>query len=47
MLRNPVDADDATYKRFITNTPPHTLLINVNWRDNPWFPETLDFAQGF
>jgi len=39
---NPVDDDDATYARFILNTPPNTLLINVNWRDNPWFPKTLD-----
>ena len=39
---NPVDEDDATYKRFITNTPPNTLLINVNWNDNPWFPDTLN-----
>lgn len=39
---NPVDADDATYARFITKTPPGTLLVNVNWNDNPWFPETLN-----
>lgn len=39
---NPVDEDDATYSRFILNTPPDTLLINVNWCDNPWFPDTLN-----
>jgi phage terminase large subunit len=39
---NPMDAEDATYQRFVLNTPPNTLLIKVNWYDNPWFPETLD-----
>jgi Phage terminase large subunit len=37
-----MDAEDATYQRFVVNTPPDTLLINVNWRDNPWFSETLN-----
>lgn len=39
---NPVDDSDATYQRFVINTPPNTLLIQVNWDDNPWFPETLN-----
>lgn len=39
---NPVDDDDATYQRFIVNTPLNCLLFNVNWNDNPWFPDTLD-----
>lgn len=39
---NPVDDDDPTYKRFIINTPPNTLLVNINWNDNPWSPETLN-----
>ncbi|MDL2313380.1 PBSX family phage terminase large subunit [Desulfovibrio sp. OttesenSCG-928-C14] len=39
---NPVEEDDATYKRFVVNTPPNTLLVKVNWNDNPWFPETLN-----
>lgn len=39
---NPVDADDATYQRFVVNTPPSTLLVNINWNDNPWFPDTLE-----
>lgn len=39
---NPENDDDATYQRFVINTPPGTLLIDVNWDDNPWFPETLN-----
>ena len=38
---NPELDSDDTYTRFIVNTPPGTELININWRDNPWFPETL------
>lgn len=32
---------DPTYVRFIKNTPPDTQLVEVNWRDNPWFPRVL------
>jgi len=38
---NPSDETDPTYKRFILNTPPDTLLQKVSWRDNKWFPEVL------
>lgn len=38
---NPAQETDPTYQRFIINTPPDTILINVSWRDNPWFPEVL------
>lgn len=38
---NPELDTDETYTRFVVNTPPDTILANVNWRDNPWFPETL------
>lgn len=38
---NPDQEADPTYQRFIINTPPDTILINVSWRDNPWFPEVL------
>lgn len=30
-----LDTDD-TWVRFIENTPPNTLLININYEDNPW-----------
>ena len=38
---NPNEITDPTYEKFILNTPPDTLLININWSDNPWFPESL------
>jgi phage terminase large subunit len=39
---NPMDASDPTYRRFVLNTPPETLLVRINWSDNPWFPEALE-----
>ena len=36
-----LDTDD-TWMRFIVKTPPRTLLIEVNWEDNPYFPPELE-----
>lgn len=36
-----LDTDD-TYVRFIENTPPDTLLININYADNLWPSKELD-----
>lgn len=38
---NPEDEHDPTYKRFIANTPPNSLVRQVNYIHNPFFPETL------
>ena len=38
---NPDLEDDPTYKRFIANPPDDSIVMRVNWNDNPWFPETL------
>lgn len=38
---NPRDEKDATSKRFLTNPPPNSWCIEVNWRDNKFFPSTL------
>lgn len=40
---NPEDEDDPTYVKFLgpAGPPPDSLVINVNWWDNPWFPEVL------
>jgi phage terminase large subunit len=36
---NPNLESDATYQRFIKHPPPDTWsVVEVNWRDNPWFP---------
>lgn len=38
---NPRDMEDATYRRFVVNPPPNTILQKVSWRDNDWFPDVL------
>lgn len=39
---NPDAEADATYQRFIVNTPADAIVKLVNWRDNPWFPAVLE-----
>ena len=39
---NPLDEMDATYQRFVVNAPKNSVVIKVNWPDNPWFPEVLN-----
>jgi len=34
---NPCEEDAPTYKRFVLNPPPRSLVRKVTWRDNPWF----------
>lgn len=38
---NPDLASDDTYKRWVLDPPNDTLCIEVNWNDNPWFPDIL------
>ena len=38
---NPELEDDATSKRFLLNPPADCLDIELNWTDNPWFPDVL------
>lgn len=38
---NPDAEEDPTYSRFITNAPPNSLVREVNYVHNPFFPETL------
>lgn len=38
---NPVLETDDTHKRFALNPPPNAKVVEVNWTDNPWFPEEL------
>ena len=38
---NPDLEDDETYKRFVKTPPASARLVEINWRDNPWFPATL------
>jgi phage terminase large subunit len=39
---NPDLDTDETYQRFVVNPPPGTVSIEMNWRDNPWFPRVLE-----
>ena len=38
---NPEEEDDETYKRFVLNPSSSAIVMKINWRDNPWFPEVL------
>lgn len=38
---NPDLESDDTYKRFVVSPPPGAVVVKINWRDNPWFPEVL------
>lgn len=38
---NPELPTDETYMRFHVNPPKSACVIQMNWRDNPWFPEVL------
>lgn len=40
-LNPDMDTDD-TYTRFIASPSPDTWCVEVNWRDNPWFPDVLN-----
>jgi len=39
---NPDMESDETYQRFIASPSPDTWVVEINWRDNPWFPEVLN-----
>ncbi len=38
---NPDLVSDATYKRFVLDPPKGAIVIDMNYWDNPWFPEIL------
>ena len=42
MTLNPDMDTDETYQRFIAAPSPDTWVCEINWRDNPWFPEVLN-----
>jgi phage terminase large subunit len=39
---NPHRREDASSQRFIESPPDDCIGITVNWRDNPFFPKTLN-----
>lgn len=42
---NPELDTDEVYKRFVINTPPNTVLIEMNWRDNQFWSDELEFER--
>lgn len=40
-LNPELDTDD-TYVRFIANPSPGSQVVQMNWRENPWFPDVLE-----
>lgn len=38
---NPDEETDPVDRRFIQNTPPDCVVVEMNWHDNPWFPDVL------
>jgi len=39
---NPELSTDETYQRFVLSPPEDSIVIQMNWRDNPWFPKVLE-----
>jgi phage terminase large subunit len=39
---NPVNEDDDTYRRFVSNPSPDAWVCNCSYRDNPFFTATLE-----
>lgn len=42
---NPESPDSATHKRFVASPPDGCLVTEINYSDNPWFPDILDRAR--
>lgn len=39
---NPERETSATHQRFRVNPPDDAAIVEMNWRDNPWFPAVLE-----
>lgn len=39
---NPERENSDTHKRFRLTTDPLQKIVEMNWRDNPWFPDRLE-----
>jgi phage terminase large subunit len=42
---NPDMETDETYQRFVANPPADAFVVQMNWRDNPWFPQVLEIER--
>ena len=39
---NPESKESATHKRFRADPPDGAKIVELNWTDNPWFPDVLN-----
>jgi len=39
---NPELETDDTHQRFVINPPPNSVVVKMNYSDNPWFPDELE-----
>lgn len=39
---NPDMETDETYTRFVSGSRDDSFVVQMNWKDNPWFPSTLE-----
>ncbi len=42
---NPELDTDEVYQRYVTTPPPNAKVVKLTYRDNPWFPETLELER--
>jgi PBSX family phage terminase large subunit len=42
---NPDQNSDYVYDRFVKNHDEDAVVVEINWRDNPWFPSVLDIER--
>ena len=42
---NPESKYSAIHQRFRENPPDGAKIVQLNWKDNPWFPEVLEFER--
>ena len=39
---NPFATDDDTWNMFVLNPPKNSIVVEMNWGDNPKFPQVLE-----
>ena len=44
---NPDLESDDTYQRFVKNRPPRSIVVKMNYTDNPWFPRELEEERAY
>jgi phage terminase large subunit len=42
VIWNPQKEGSPVDERFTKNPPKNSIIVEMNWRDNPWFPEVLE-----